>query len=197
METQVVMKREIFGHEISQQSKSEFFSATDLVKAGNKWRRANELSDFNMAQWLKTKSVLEFKEELESKYGKCLKRSNKISWVHPLLFIDMALSISPKLKIEVYEWLFDHLLKHRNDSGDSYKEMTGSLYTRHNNNKTFPTFITSVASAIKTACKVKDWETATESELKQRDNIHKSIKTLCIVLDNANEAVRLGISENI
>ena len=41
MVTEVIMKRELFGHEISQKSKSEFFSATDLSKAGNEWRRSN------------------------------------------------------------------------------------------------------------------------------------------------------------
>lgn len=197
METQVLMKREIFGSEIAQQSKSEFFSATDLVRSGNKWRRANELIDFNMAQWLKTKQVKEFIAEIEDKHGKCLKRANKITWVHPLLFIDMALAISPKLKIEVYEWLFDHLIKHRNESGDSYKEMTGALYTRFNNNKEFPSFMVSVANYIRGMCKVKDWQTANENQLKLRDSIHRSIKTLCVVLDDPREAVRIGVNENV
>ena len=52
MVTEVIMKREIFGKEISQKSKSEFFSATDLVRAGNRWRIQNELEPFNMKAWL-------------------------------------------------------------------------------------------------------------------------------------------------
>ena len=197
MDTQVLMKRELFGAVIAQQSKTEFFSATDLVRAGNKFRRANLSIDFNMAQWLKTKQVKEFIAEIENKHDKCVKRANKVTWVHPLLFIDMALAISPKLKIEVYEWLFDHLLKHRNESGDSYKEMTGALYTRFNNNKEFPKFISSVADYIRGMCKVNDWQSATEDQLKLRDSIHRSIKTLCVVLDDPREAVRIGIKENI
>lgn len=196
MKTKVVMKRELFGSEIAQQSKSEFFSATDLVRCGNKWRRANELNDFQMTQWLGTKNVKEFITEMEGKYGKCVKRSNKTTWVHPLLFIDMALAISPKLKVEVYEWLFDHLLKHRNDSGNSYREMSGSLYGRYGNHKQFPKFMSSVANYIKDACKVKDWQSANEKQLQLRDNIHRSIKMLCVVLDNPRDAVRIGVQEN-
>ena len=101
MKTHVLMKRELFGCEISQQSKTEFFSATELVKAGNKWRRENDLTDFNLAQFLKGNSFNEFKSELESKYGAVISTSrgrNASTWVHPILFIDIALAINPKLK---------------------------------------------------------------------------------------------------
>ena len=48
MKTEVVMKREIFGKEIKQKSKSEFFSATDLERAGNAWRATNGLGLFDI-----------------------------------------------------------------------------------------------------------------------------------------------------
>lgn len=54
-----------------------------------------------------------------------------------LLFLDLALAINPKLKVEVYEWLFDKLLEYRNDSGDSFKEMTGALYNNCSNKSQF------------------------------------------------------------
>ena len=52
MKTEVIMQRELFGHTIQQKSKSEFFSVTDLVKAGNKWRMANNIKPFNFNQWI-------------------------------------------------------------------------------------------------------------------------------------------------
>jgi hypothetical protein len=98
------MQRELFGHLISQNSKTEFFSATDLVKAGNQWRARQGLDHFNNSEWFRLKSTMEFVAELESKYTKVKisgKGRGKHTWVHPLLFIDLALAISPKLKIEV------------------------------------------------------------------------------------------------
>lgn len=194
------MKRELFGHEISQQSKTEFFSATELVNAGNKWRNDNNLSDFNLSQYLKSNSFVEFREELEKKYGNVVTSSrgrNSNTWVHPLIFIDIALSINAKLKVEVYEWLFDNLIKFRNDSGDSYKEMSAAIYARFGNKRDFPIYIQKVANYIKTELKVNDWQTATEYQLKKRDTIHNSIRLLCNVLNDPNQAVRLGIKENI
>ena len=70
MKTEVIMKRELFGKEVSQQSKTEFFSATDLVRTGNFWRNANGLGDFNITAWWNRKDTKEFIGELEKKYGK-------------------------------------------------------------------------------------------------------------------------------
>jgi hypothetical protein len=200
MNTQVIMKRELFGCEISQQSKSEFFSATELVNAGNKWRLANGLKQFNLSQYLNGSSFLEFKSELENKYGNVLNKSrgrNSNTWVHPLLFIDIALAINPKLKIEVYEWLFDNLIKFRNDSGDSYKQMSAAIFVRTGNKRDFPNYITKVANYIKLSLNVKDWQTATEEQLRKRDLIHNSIRLLCNVLNDTEQAVRIGVKENI
>jgi len=202
MTTEVVMQRELFGEPIAQKSKSEFFSATDLVRAGNKFRRMNGLVDFNFTQFLSGKQVKEFVQALESKYDqRCVIKGGKgagsVTWVHPLLFIDIALAISPQLKIEVYEWLYDHLLRYRNDSGDSYKEMSTALYGLSTNKSTFGKSMQNVALQIQEAVGVSDWQLATQEQLRLRDKIHSSIKLLCNVLKDPNQAVRIGISENV
>lgn len=197
MKTEVIMKRVLFGKEISQKSQTEFFSATDLVRAGNTWRIVNGLQAFEMNDWFNLKSTKEFIKSLEEKYGtvKISGRGRGVhTWVHPFLFIDMALAISPELKIEVYSWLYDHLLKYRNESGDSYKKMSGALYLKHTNKTTFPKYIKEVADRIKIACGVKDWQEAGEAQLKKRDKIHESISLLCDVLP-VEEAVRIGIEK--
>lgn len=201
MKTEVIMKRGLFSSEIRQQSKSSFFSATDLVKAGNFWRRSNGMSDFNLSQYLKNSGTKEFIDSLEEKYNtKCVLSSrgrNSSTWVHPLLFIDIALAIDPKLKIEVYEWLFDNLLRYRNESGDSYKKMAGALWENCKNKRKFDEGITMTAKMIKNACNVKDWQEATEDKLKLRDRIHENISLLCDVLKDNNQAIRLGIRQSL
>jgi len=199
MKTEVVMKRQLFGQEISQKSQSEFFSATDLVRAGDKWRLTNGLSLFNLSQYLKGAKTLEFINEIEIKYGKCIiSGRGRLShtWVHPLLFIDIALAINPKLKVEVYEWLFDNLIKYRNYSGDSYKEMSAAIWQRCSNVREFPKIISDIAIKVKDACNARDWEHATEKQLEKRDKIHNSIKLLTRVLQNVDQIVRISIEEN-
>ena len=199
METEVVVKRELFGEFISQKSKSEFFSATDLVKAGNKWRVCNGHSFFNLSQFLKTNSTLSFITELENKYN-CKAiinggKRNSHTWVHPLLFIDIALSINPKLKLEVYDWIFDNLIKYRNESGDSYKKMCGALFQRYGNKNKFHDYISKVAEKIKIVCNVNDWNFATEKQLQKRDKIHDNIFLLADVLNDVETAVNVAIAK--
>ena len=201
MKTEVIMERELFNSKIRQQSKSQFFSATDLVNAGNYWRFSNKMAFFNLAQYFKQKSTKEFIESLEDKYSiKCINKSrgrNSSTWVHPLLFIDIALAIDPKLKIEVYEWLFDNLIKFRNDSGDSYKKMAGALQQNCRNKRKFESGISMTAQMIKSACNVEDWQKASEPQLKLRDKIHENISLLSDVLKDNNQAIRLGIEKTI
>lgn len=199
MKTQVIMRRELLGAEVCQRSDDGFFSATDLVKAGNKWRVANGLEFFNMNNWLANKGTKEFIAELESKYGKVRinsKGKGSHTWFHPLLFIDMALAISPKLKVETYEWLFDNLIKFRNESGDSYKRMCGALYAHARNQREFPKYVSNVAEMIKITCAVSDWQTATQEQLAKRDRIHSEIELLSDVMNDNTQAVRLALRRN-
>ena len=198
MKTEVIVKRGILGAEISQKSKSEFFSATDLVKVGNKWRGDNGHPPFNDKKWFKQTNVVEFMAALEAKYDMPVRLAKRgrgqHTWVHPLLFIDLALAISPELKIEVYEWLFDHLILFRNDSGDSYKAMAGWLYANHANKAKFPKYIAGVAQRVQKACKVRDWNSATEKQLKHRDEIHKFIALIASNTRDNETAVRVGLA---
>jgi hypothetical protein len=195
MKTEVVMRRSFFGGAIRQKSKSTYFSATDLVN------QANEIRDkkFNLSKWLHNDSTQAFIQEIEKTYDcKAVEVTRGCyagTWVHPMLFMDLALTLSPKLKVTVYEWIRDELLKFRDDSGDSYKLMSGALFERYPDKQRFGRYIPKVALTIKNACRVKDWESATENQLKLRDTIHQNITLLCNVIKDADTAVEFGIKE--
>ena len=199
MKTSVVMKRELLGSEVSQHSKTEMLSATDLAKIGNKWRIMNDLDPFSMKSWLSNKGTKDFIAELEEKYGagnvkKMARGKGHHTWFHPILFIDMALAISPKLKVETYEWMFDQLIKNRNESGDSYNLLCGALYKRHTNKTTFHKYIQEVARNIRLACQVSDWQKASAKQLEARDRIHKEAALLCEVLQDNDLALRIAFA---
>jgi hypothetical protein len=54
------MERRLFGDIISQKSDSGFFSATDLMRACNKWRICNNLSALKQGDYFKTTTDVEF-----------------------------------------------------------------------------------------------------------------------------------------
>jgi hypothetical protein len=201
MKTQVLMKRKLFDGDISQQSKTGYFSANELISAGNKYRILNNMPIMKLQDWLNRETTKEFIAELElqleTKVKIATRGRNATTWFHPFLFIDLALTISPKLKIEVYSWLYDELLKYRNVSGDSYKKMTGALWNNSPNKSRFAKGIVSTAKMIKTACNVTDWESANEKQLNLRDRIHENIALLCDVIKDNNQAIRIGIAKAI
>lgn len=198
METRVLMKRELFGEEIAQNNLNSFFSATDLVRAGNKWRVANNLPFFNLATFLQTKETKEFVNFLQQEYGEVKINSRGkygVTWVHPFLFIEIALAISPKLKVEVYSWLYDSLIKYRNNSGDSYKKMCGALYITQTNKRTFADDIKKLANRIKVECNVTDWEHATEEQLTLRNKIHDNIALLSDIIKDRETLYNVAIKK--
>ena len=197
METQVVMKRELFGKEISQQSKTEFLSATELVSAGNVWRLTNDKPLFSFTTWLSYPSTKQFIKQLEEEYGTAIVRSKGRgyhTWVHPFLFIKLALAIDTALEIKVYKWLYDHLLEYRNASGDSYRKMAGALYEAIPNKIKFPKFIKDTANKIRTSVGVANWQEASEEDLKKRDKIQENIALLSGLLP-LDKAVEIGIDK--
>jgi hypothetical protein len=199
MKTEVIMNRRLLEMDIRQKSKCGYFCANDLILAGNKWRLDNNLPIFNDKAWYIQKNVVEFMDMLKDKYGnvKIASRGRAgTTWLHPLLFIDMALAISPKLKIEVYEWLYDYLLKYRNDSGDSYKKMAGSIFLSISNKSEYQKTLIETAKTIKDKLDVDSWQDANEHLLKLRDRIHENIALLCDVI-NVKDAVRIGISKAV
>lgn len=197
MKTEVEMRRVLFDSEIRQKSKSEFFCATDLVRAGNKWRLENGMQPFDFNKWKNSSQTKDFIQELTSQFG-CVIISGKgrgnYTWVHPFLFIDLALAINPKLKVEVYSWLYDCLLKYRNDSGDSYKRMCGALFDNTTKKSRFSEAMKMLGVMIKKEVGVEDWQTARQEQLEYRDKIHEYIALMCGVFhNNNNEAVRIGM----
>jgi hypothetical protein len=197
MKTEVEMKRLLFGHEISQKSKSEFFSATDLVRAGNEWRVRNGYQPFVLPKWFMQKNVKEFISEMQGEFGKVkisARGRGTHTWVHPYLFIKIALALNPKLEIKVYKWLYDYLLKYRNDSGDSYKKMCGSISKNIVRKTETQSTIKETAKKIKSTLGVEDWNSATEERLKLRDKIHENISLLADYLP-IDQAVENGISK--
>lgn len=199
METEVIMSRELWGMEIRQKSKTEYFCASDLVNAGNKWRISQGKKIFNYTQWLKNPSTKEFIKVLENDIKEKViikgKQKNSLSWIHPFLFIDLALAISPELKLEAYKWLYDSLLKYRNQSGDSYKKMCGALYLTQSNKSVFANDMKELANKIKKECNVNDWEHATEEQLQLRDRIQNNIALLSDILQDRENLYAVAIKK--
>jgi hypothetical protein len=197
MNTEQTLTRYLFDSPIRQKHKTQALCATDLVKAGNKFRIAQGLEPFDLSYYFGLQGTKEFVAEIEAKHGwaKYASRGrNASTWTHPILFLDIALALHPRLKVETYDWIMDQLCEFRDNSGDSYKKMCGVLWVRATNKQKFPEYIKEVAEKIRKACHVEDWNQADQRQLKLRDEIHNNIFWLADELQNSDKAIEIALS---
>jgi len=139
MKTPVLMIRNFQGgYKIRQNSQTKFFNANDLLEVANK----NHHIDKRIADYLSTNSTKEymgslllegdFEKIIETKKGK-----NGGTWMHPYLFIDFAMWISPQFKFTVIKWIYDNLIDLRNEAGDSFKKVNEVLFDKKPNRTPF------------------------------------------------------------
>lgn len=184
-----------------------FFCANDLLVMGNKVRENDNLPIKQLASYFDTDETKEFINQIKWEFGleehqikKVTKGRSGGTWVHPLIFVDLATWISPEFKVKIYKWVLDGLLEHRDNSGDSYKAMNKALTENYNIQD--PTFYIRLANFIAKACGVlhkgKDkWQLATEDQLKLRDNIHKRITIYSEVVDNKVDCINKAVNKEL
>lgn len=178
-----IMLRELNGTQIKQRTKDNFISMTDLLKAGNNARRedgnpAKELRDyFTMQQTDEFIEALKAAERI-TEVKTATRGRNGDTWAHPMVALDFALWMSPRLKVDVYRWVLDNLMRLRVGSADSFKEMNKAIDDRFNVGSKF-WYYTNTADAIRQTVGVEDWATATEEQLARRDRIQSNVVLLC------------------
>lgn len=128
MKTNQLMTRD--GIKKAQRTKDDFFNATAILK---EWNEKNPHKQKIMAEYNKLKSTIEFVRYLKENESidNPLQSSTKGTWMYYKVFIDFAMWVSLEFKSLALEWVFDGLIKSRNDAGDYYKEMCSTIMTTH------------------------------------------------------------------
>lgn len=133
MKTAIIMKRNLNGVNILQDSQNEFFNANDLLAL---YSSVTGRSEKRITQYLALESTKEYLSALVSQnqnnkdscYYKTKRGKNGGTWMHPYLFIDFAMWLSPEFKANCIKWIYDNLIKLRNETGDSFKEVNEALF---------------------------------------------------------------------
>jgi hypothetical protein len=114
-----------------QRSDDGYFDATALLNYYNSMAiDPKKMDDFKklkstkeLANYLLTNELLEKKPLISSLKG---------TWMHPYMFIDFAMWLSVEFKVQVLAWVYDGLIKTRNQAGDYYNEMCEALMNQRN-----------------------------------------------------------------
>lgn len=175
MKTNQIMLRE---NGFIQRTSDGYFSATELIKH---WNSCNE-NKKQLAQYQLLQSTTEFIEHLKSEgierpvITARGKGEYSGTWVHPKVFIDLAMWVSVKFKSKVIDFVIDGLIQSRQDAGDYYKEMTSAILDNYLiTHGTRPPAVIYIKEAnfLKTLVGAKDRNNMTESELRQLTYLQK------------------------
>jgi hypothetical protein len=119
---------------VAQRTKDGMFNATALLKQWNE----KSISERKMANYFLSEKTNDFistiieRENLNTPkmvYLTSRGKHNGGTWMHPMLFIDFAMWINPSFKYEVIKFVYDQMIKYRNEAGDAYKELSAAIYT--------------------------------------------------------------------
>jgi len=131
---------------IRQRTKDGYFNATDLIKLYTNVTGSRK----DIANFIALKSTDEFSSVIsanETDTGILVSNENQSitksvievkkggkdqgTWMHPYMFIDFAMWLSPEFKYNTIKWVHDSLIKNRIESGDNYTAMCASLNRRY------------------------------------------------------------------
>lgn len=132
MKTNQNLTRQMGGFEVIQRTKDGMFNATHLLIQWNKsYGMKKELKHFlhqnaNTKEFIK---VLENEENLKGRNSAYLSARGKYggTWMHPYLFVKFAMWINPRFEYHVIKFVYDELIKYRNEAGDAYREMSSAI----------------------------------------------------------------------
>jgi hypothetical protein len=131
MKTNQVMTRPMGNFHVEQRTKDGMFNATDLL---NQWN-SHSGQQKQMSHYFENNATEEFvnalmsEENFKERNSVYLKSRGKSggTWMHPIMFIDFAMWLNPAFKVKVIKFVYDQMLKYRNDAGDAYKELSAAI----------------------------------------------------------------------
>lgn len=144
MKTNAIMLRPMGAFTVEQRTKDGMFNATALLKQWNLHAqnsgdvnthlngvlKKKDLDDYFSISPTKEyiKTIIE-REKLTGKNDvvKAVRGKNGGTWMHPMLFFDFAMWLNPNFRYDVIKFVYDQMIKFRNDAGDAYRELSSSV----------------------------------------------------------------------
>lgn len=154
MKSNQEMVRRIENFAVTQRTSDGFFDGSELLR---QWNAVGGNSKREMKKFLDSPSTQEFltalaidENERKSPIAKMqhgdnqqvtkndliimVKGRNTKSgrtpdkvWMNPLLFIKFAMWINPTFEVKVLRFVYDEMIKYRNEAGDAYREMSSAV----------------------------------------------------------------------
>lgn len=150
MKTTQMMVRCIDSFSVTQRTSDGYFDGNELLR---QWNSVDGNEQRKMDEFLLAKRTGDFIDALITEERECglgenspkidnqvvkrtkVKESGKAGrpreqvWMHPFLFTKFAMWINPRFEVKVIRFVYDEMIRYRNDAGDAYKELSSAVMT--------------------------------------------------------------------
>lgn len=158
MKTNQNLTRKMGEYSVLQRTQDGMFNATALLKQWNSTSSTERKMDnyFNSDKTQEFINTIMERENLHTPKmvyvkSRVSRGDNVGTWMNPMLFIDFAMWINPSFKYDVLKFVYDELIKFRNEAGDAYKELASAI-VKITPKKEIPTAMTKIAQALNFVC---------------------------------------------
>lgn len=144
MKTNQEMVRYIDSFSVVQRTSDGYFDGGELLR---QWNSVEGNPRRRMAEFIESPKVNEFLKALaedESQRSKIDIGENQLLikikgrntkegktpdkvWMNPLLFIKFAMWINPTFEVKVLRFVYDEMIRYRNEAGEAYKELGSAM----------------------------------------------------------------------
>ena len=150
METTVVLSRKMGDYEITQRTSDGYFDGNALL---TQWNSQKNNPQRKMETFLTASNTGEFCSALNDEISQTADNQHRANlpkgdnqlvikskgrmtmkgrtsdkvWMHPYLFIKFSMWINPRFEVKVIKFVYDELIKQRNEAGDAYREMSEAV----------------------------------------------------------------------
>lgn len=134
MKTNQLMTRKIGDYEVFQRTKDGMFNATVILQAwNNATGEKKEVKKFfeneNTKEFL---DALVKEENLDGQNSAYVKSKARLdrgggTWMHPILFMKFAMWLNPRFEVQVIKFVYDQMLRYRDEVGEDYKKLAAAL----------------------------------------------------------------------
>ena len=148
---------------VTQRTKDGFFDGNELLR---QWNSSNDKKK-TVEDFLSLSNTKEFMDELTLS-DDCRNADNQLFiiskgkmtisgrtpdkvWMHPYLFIKFSMWINPRFEVKVIKFVYDELIRYRNEAGDAYRELASAV-VKITPKKEIPTAMTKIAQALNFVC---------------------------------------------
>ena len=145
MKTNQNMIRKMGEFDVIQRTSDGFFDGNALLR---QWNSISENSRRDMNEFTESPKTKEFIDALIDEIN-LVEKPDKIdiqvvkksrvkedgkagrpieqTWMHPYLFIKFAMWINPRFEVKVIKFVYDEMIKYRNEAGDEYRNLGSAI----------------------------------------------------------------------